>query len=130
MQVMQPSLPDPLDQALGTYIRVRRKRLGISQSKLAESVGVTFQQVQKYERGFNRVSFSALVKIAKALDCRVSDLIEEIDGPASDVEDPHSAANLLKQPGAAQLLESYGRIRSKTVRQAILDLSQKMSLLP
>ena len=127
---MQPDLSDPLDKALGAYIRVRRKRLGISQSKLAESVGVTFQQVQKYERGANRVSFSALVKIAKALDCRVSDLIEEMDGPASDVEDPRSAASLLMQPGAAELLESYGNIRSKAVRRAILDLSRKLSLLP
>ncbi len=127
---MQPDLSDPLDRALGTYIRVRRKRLGMSQSKLAESVGVTFQQVQKYERGANRVSFSALVKIAKALDCRVAELVEEIDGPASSVEDPLSASKLLMQPGAAELLESYGNIRSKAVRQAILDLSRKLSLLP
>ena len=61
--------PNALDIALGNRIRQRRKGLGVSQTTLAEAIGLTFQQVQKYERGFNRVSFSRLVDIAHALDC-------------------------------------------------------------
>jgi transcriptional regulator with XRE-family HTH domain len=58
--------PDPIDTAVGTHILLRRKQLGISQSKLAHAIGVTFQQVQKYERGANRVSASSLAKIEGA----------------------------------------------------------------
>jgi len=74
---------DPLDAALGRNIRIRRKSLGLSQSALAAAVGLTFQQVQKYESGANRVSFSKLAEIAKALNCRIADLIEGLDGGES-----------------------------------------------
>jgi transcriptional regulator with XRE-family HTH domain len=102
--------------------------MGVSQTKLAESIGVTFQQIQKYERGANRVSFSALVRIAKALDCRVADLIEDVDGVAKAATACTPASVLLMQFGAADLLESYSKIQSKTVRQAIVDLSRKLSM--
>jgi len=128
VDVMQTSGSDPLDSALGAHIRVRRKRMGVSQTKLAESIGVTFQQIQKYERGANRVSFSALVRIAKALDCRVADLIEDVDGVAKAATACTPASVLLMQFGAADLLESYSKIQSKTVRQAIVDLSRKLSM--
>lgn len=59
--------PDPIDIHVGAKIRVRRKQLGISQSALAETLGVTFQQVQKYEKGSNRVSASMLYKQEKSL---------------------------------------------------------------
>jgi transcriptional regulator with XRE-family HTH domain len=63
--------PDPIDVEVGARIRVRRKYLSLSQSALAEALGLTFQQVQKYERGANRVSASMLVKIATRLDTTV-----------------------------------------------------------
>ncbi len=71
--------PHPLDVHLGGQIRRIRKRLRISQDRLAGEVGVTFQQIQKYERGTNRVSFSMLVLISRALDCRVQDLIGDLE---------------------------------------------------
>ncbi len=61
--------PHPLDVALGCRIRLRRRELGLSQAHLARQLGITFQQVQKYERGTNRVSFSRFVEIAQALRC-------------------------------------------------------------
>ena len=70
---------NPLDIALGARIRVRRKSLGLSQDDLAVQVGLTFQQIQKYERGANRVSFSRLVEIARTLKCRAQDLIGDLD---------------------------------------------------
>ena len=69
----------PVDVHVGARMRQRRTLLGMSQEKLGTAVGLTFQQIQKYERGFNRVSFSRLVDIAHALDCRVVDLIGDLD---------------------------------------------------
>lgn len=70
--------PHPLDVELGRYIRRRRRELGLSQDQLGRMIGVTFQQVQKYEHGTNRVSFSRLVEIAQSLDCSVADLIGDL----------------------------------------------------
>lgn len=113
--------PNPLDLVLGARIRERRKTLGVTQTALAEAAGVTFQQIQKYERGFNRVSFSRLVDIAHALDCRVADFVGELDeGPAAQ-----SAFNrqpsLLDQPDAAALLAGYAAM-PLNLRRAVLSL--------
>lgn len=64
--------PDPIDVAVGARVRLMRLARGMTQQKLADASGVTFQQMQKYERGLNRVSASRLVHIANALDCPVS----------------------------------------------------------
>src|SRR5512145_2081507 len=64
--------PNPVDRHVGLRIRMRRKELGVSQERLAEAVGITFQQVQKYERGANRVSASKLWEIAAALKTPVA----------------------------------------------------------
>src|SRR5437763_17132626 len=82
-QVAEPSTkaPDPMDIALGAAVRIRRRSLGISQEALAEQCGVSFQQIQKYENGANRISFSRLVQIARALQCRVVDLLDVLDTP-------------------------------------------------
>jgi len=70
--------PHPLDIELGRYIRKRRRELGLSQDQLGRMIGVTFQQVQKYEHGTNRVSFSRLVEIAQSLNCSVAELIGDL----------------------------------------------------
>src|ERR1700760_4316255 len=64
--------PNPVDRHVALRIRLRRKELGISQEKLAESIGLTFQQVQKYERAANRVSASKLWEVARALETSIS----------------------------------------------------------
>jgi transcriptional regulator with XRE-family HTH domain len=74
----QAPQPHPLDVELGRYIRKRRRELGLSQDQLGRMVGVTFQQVQKYEHGTNRVSFSRLVEIAQSLNCSVAELIGDL----------------------------------------------------
>lgn len=68
--------PNPDDVALGAAIRQRRVMIGISQEKLADGLGITFQQIQKYEKGTNRVSWSRLVQIAKALNCSIAGLMK------------------------------------------------------
>ncbi len=73
--------PNPIDVAAGVRIRLRRKAIRISQEKLADHLGVSFQQVQKYEKGANRVSLSMAVGIAEALQTSVGYLVGEIDNP-------------------------------------------------
>ncbi|MBV9509856.1 MAG: helix-turn-helix transcriptional regulator [Caulobacteraceae bacterium] len=113
--------PNRLDIVLGARIRDRRKSLGVTQTALAEASGVTFQQIQKYERGFNRVSFSRLVEIARALDCRVADLVDGLDEISSSRPDFRSEPSLLDRPDAGPLLAAYAAAPPR-LRRAILNL--------
>lgn len=110
-----------LDVALGLRIRLRRKALGLSQTALADAVGITFQQVQKYERGYNRVSFSRLVDIAHALECRVVDLIGDIDDAGLPSPLFRQDTAHLRQGGAPELLAAYAAIPGP-LRRTILKL--------
>ena len=97
----------PIDMAVGARIRLTRKARGVSQQALAEAVGLTFQQIQKYERGANRVSASKLAEIAAFLQVPVSELFGT-DAAASGLTD--ELADLLGAPGALELLKTYGRL--------------------
>jgi transcriptional regulator with XRE-family HTH domain len=113
--------PNTLDVALGLRIRLRRKALALSQTALADAVGITFQQVQKYERGYNRVSFSRLVDIAHALECRVIDLIGDIDDAGLPSPLFRQDTTHLRQGGAPELLAAYAAIPGP-LRRTILKL--------
>ena len=117
----QKHSPHHLDVALGLRIRQRRKVLGISQTTLAGSVGLTFQQIQKYERGFNRVSFSRLVDIAHALDCRVVDMIGDLDDGAMPSPLFGQSTEHLRESGAPELLSAYS-VAPPALRRVILKL--------
>lgn len=114
--------PDPIDIAVGHRIRVRRKWLGVSQSTLADHLGVSFQQVQKYERGANRVSASMLVKIAQKLDTSVAELVGETATPQGD----ESLFEKLAVPGAVQLLDAFASVQQPALRTAILNLTRSL----
>lgn len=118
--------PHPLDIALGSRIRLRRRELGFSQEQLAREVGITFQQVQKYEHGTNRVSFSRLVEIAQALHCGVSDIVGDLDKPGANPAFSRHLANLNEQ-GAAELLDAYASIQAPKHRRAILNLAKQLA---
>src|SRR5271163_5343803 len=76
--------PNPVDLHVGARIRLRRRMQGVSQEKLADALGLTFQQVQKYERGANRVSASKLYEIATALQAPVSYFFDGLADPSED----------------------------------------------
>ena len=118
--------PHPLDIALGSRIRLRRRELGYSQEQLAREVGITFQQVQKYEHGTNRVSFSRLVEIAQALNCAVSDIVGDLDKPGGTSTFSRHLAHL-NEPGAADLLDAYASIQTPKHRRAILNLAKQLA---
>jgi len=118
--------PHPLDIALGSRIRLRRRELGFSQEQLAREVGITFQQVQKYEHGTNRVSFSRLVEIAQALKCGIVDIIGDLDRPTGGEPFSRHLASL-SEPGATELLDAYASITSPKHRRAILNLAKQLA---
>lgn len=124
--IAEESAPHPLDVALGSRIRLRRRELGLSQEQLARQVGITFQQVQKYEHGTNRVSFSRLVEIAQALRCGVMDIVGDLDKSKVSSMFAHHVARL-NEPGAADLLEAYAAIQSPKHRRAILNLAKQLA---
>jgi len=108
----------PLDAALGERIRGRRRDLGLSQSALAGRLGITFQQVQKYENGANRVSASMLIKLSEALGMPVAELLQV----------GHAAPPADRDEQAAQLQAAFAKIQSSEMRAAVLTLVAGLSL--
>ncbi len=113
---------EPTDVAVGARIRFYRKHRGLSQSFVGDKLGVSFQQIQKYERGTTRVSASMIVKMADALGVSISALFGELDPPAEQSELFH----YLTTPGAPALLECYAKM-SPLARQGVLALSRSLA---
>lgn len=122
--------PDPVDLYVGARIRMRRKLLGVSQERLAEQLGLTFQQVQKYERGANRVSASKLHAIGTALSAPVAYFFEGFGGAAaSGVGEADSSAfvhELVMPPEGMELAALFPRLKRARVRRKILDLVRSL----
>lgn len=117
-----------VDRMLGAVLRLRRAELGMSQEQLAAALGVTFQQVQKYEKGLNRISASRLYDAAAALDMPVTQFFAELSAENSRGEQrTPSSAKLLSSPEAIELLRFFGMIESKHVRRRVVDLVRAMS---
>ena len=122
--------PNPVDTHVGSRVRLRRMLLGMSQERLGESMGLTFQQVQKYEKGVNRIGASRLFQISKILDVPVQFFFEEAPhiGPASQVRgmaEPHSEAFILEFLNSREGLElnrAFVKIGDAKVRKSIVDL--------
>lgn len=116
--------PSPIDVHVGSRIRMRRKLLGYSQEKLGSSLGVTFQQVQKYERGANRVGSSRLYNIAQALDVPVSFFFDDYSGEINEGEKQHKhlSIDIMSSNETIKLLRNYYSIEDEIVRKRIFDL--------
>jgi len=115
--------PDPIDVEVGARVRLHRKALGLSQTALAEALGLTFQQIQKYERGANRISASMLVRTAQKLQTTVGALVGELD----ETKPPPSAIEHLSRPGALRLLQAYAALPNNAARQALVAFAAAMS---
>lgn len=129
--------PDPIDRHVGTRIRGRRVGLRISQTKLGQSIGVTFQQIQKYESGTNRVGASNLFKIAKALSVEVAFFFEGMgseEAMAIPMPETGMVVGLAELPAqsfdvnpmnsreAFELMHNYFRIPDPIVRKRLFQL--------
>ena len=124
--------PDPIDRHVGTRIRGRRVGLRISQTKLGHSIGVTFQQIQKYESGTNRVGASNLFKIAKALGVEVAFFFEGVSredpgtlAPSLGLAEPPQQSfdiNPMNSRESFELMHNYFRIPDPIVRKRLFQL--------
>ncbi|MBR4927762.1 MAG: helix-turn-helix transcriptional regulator [Alphaproteobacteria bacterium] len=130
----------PVDAYVGSRIKLRRNLLGISQERLAEEVGITFQQVQKYERGLNRVSAGRLWQIAKTLGVSVNFFFEETNNnyqvpltvpssaPLCFCEDsPRVEDDILARKDVIELVRHYLMISDPKVAKNVLDLIKSLS---
>src|SRR5258707_241948 len=107
--------PNPIDVRVGSRVRLRRNMLGLSQEKLGEAIGLTFQQVQKYERGANRIGASRLYELSQVLDVPVPFFFDDTDPvrapaiPAGFAEPPAEAfdSDPLRRQETIELVEAY-----------------------
>ena len=127
---MSVKRPDPGDIEVGHRIRIERLARGLSQTALANQLGVTFQQVQKYEKGVNRVGAGRLTKIAEVLGIEVGTFFsgkDILDAEEKKVSGEASPLKLLTVSGAFRLLRAYGDIEDSNLRRAIVDLVEQIS---
>lgn len=115
-----------VDRKVGKRIRERRLEIGMSQETLADLLGVTFQQVQKYEKGVNRVAAGRLWELSLALDLRISAFFESASRSGADTSKNDPMQEALATPGACELVKLYASIRSPKLRRKILDLVKAM----
>jgi transcriptional regulator with XRE-family HTH domain len=130
--------PNPIDVHVGSRVRLRRTLLGMSQEKLGEAIGLTFQQVQKYERGANRIGASRLYDLARVLDVPVSFFYEEMS-PETKERSPALAQGLYEEPEpyepdpmakreTLELVRAYYRIADPQVRKRLFDLTKALAV--
>ena len=129
--------PNPVDVHVGTRVRLRRTLLGISQDRLAEAIGLTFQQVQKYERGANRIGASRLWDLSRVLDCSMSFFFEEMDDQtaqasprnlSSESRDLEPRANdPMTKRETLELVRAYYQINDYHVRRRIYELARALA---
>ena len=112
----------PVDVHVGARMRQRRSLLGMSQTNLGTAVGLTFQQIQKYERGTNRIGSSRLKKVATVLGVGVGTLFAESDGDDQWGRDP--LTEITSQPHAARLLKAFAGITDEKLRLALVKLAE------
>ncbi|GHU13273.1 transcriptional regulator [Alphaproteobacteria bacterium] len=120
-----------LDAYIGNKIKFRRSLLGISQDKLGTHLGVTFQQIQKYEKGTNRVSASMLYNIANFLDVNISFFTDDFENSTKTLnEDSSNAYNvdISKKKESIDLLRVYYKISDASVRKRILELMKAVAV--
>ena len=117
--------PNPVDVHVCSRVRLRRMLLGMSQEKLGETLGLTFQQVQKYEKGTNRIGASRLHQIGNVLGVPVSYFFEDLTGDASAKANDKEVIYLkgvLDMPEGVTLVTHFVRIEQQSVRRKLVDL--------
>lgn len=131
--------PRPVDVHVGARLRQRRTLLGMSQEKLGEAVALTFQQIQKYERGANRIGASRLYQLAQVLDVSVSYFFEEMPGEvqktrgdyaskaSSQVLENVQVSDPMARRETLELVRAYYRIEDPKVRKRMFELTKSIA---
>lgn len=130
--------PNPVDIHVGTRIRLQRRLLGMTQQDFATALGLTFQQVQKYERGLNRIAASRLYDMARILGVDLAFFFEDMQEDVSD-KSPSRMAGIrdaqasefkpdpMQRRETLELVRNYYRIKDNSMRKIIFDLCERMS---
>ena len=127
--------PNPIDIHVGKHVRSRRKLLGMSQAKLGKAINVTFQQIQKYERGMNRISSSRLYQLSKVFDIPVANFFEDLPAEISgrnapglaDVKAASFQGDPLIKQETLKLVRSYYSIANPNLRKRIRELVKALA---
>jgi transcriptional regulator with XRE-family HTH domain len=126
-----PRSANPVDEHVGSRIRLRRQVVGLSQEKLGESLGVTFQQVQKYERGTNRVGASRLYDLSRVLEVPVNFFYEGLGDDANmafgDNDQRPLVYDFIKSSEGVQLALAMSQIEDRTLRRQLVDLARAIA---
>lgn len=128
---MTKKAPNPIDRHVGSRVRMRRMMVSMSQEKLGEALGITFQQVQKYEKGTNRIGASRMQHIATILGVPVSYFFEDAPGEPNAAgfaeAGPDYVSSFLTTTDGLQLTKAFVRIQDPKVRRRIVDLVTAMA---
>ncbi|MDQ2082157.1 helix-turn-helix transcriptional regulator [Xanthobacteraceae bacterium Astr-EGSB] len=134
---MVKKAPNPIDKHVGSRVRMRRMMLGMSQEKLGDALGLTFQQVQKYEKGTNRIGASRLQQISQILQVPVAFFFEgapEIPGTATwsenglnEAPSPTYVSDFLATSDGLALTKAFMRIEDAKLRRRIVDLVEQIA---
>lgn len=122
----------PIDAHVGKRVRIRRKILSMSQTKLGDAIGLTFQQIQKYERGANRIGASRLFELSEVLDVPVSyffdDLPADIVPRSSGLGEANSMpSDPLREPISLDLVRAYSKIKNAGTRKSLFNLAKALA---
>lgn len=118
---------DPIDSVIGRRVRRIRTARGMSQTELGNAINVTFQQIQKYEAGTNRIAASTLIRMAAALGVEPNDLLTSTVTPLQTSSE-NARPSLLSTPGAEALLAAYAQLNSDALRRAVLTIVREMNV--
>jgi len=127
---MAKKLPNPIDKHVGSRVRMRRMMLGMSQSTLAAGLDLTFQQVQKYEKGTNRISASRLQHISQILQLPVTFFFEGTPGQSKAKDDAPSLAyvtDFLATRNGLALTKAFMKIKDAKLRRNIVNLIEEIA---
>jgi transcriptional regulator with XRE-family HTH domain len=127
---MARKVPHSIDQYVGNRVRTRRLALGMSQTKLADAIGLTFQQVQKYEKGTNRMGSSRLMQIAHVLEVPVTFFFEGAPGQpkiSRTAPSPDFVTQFLSKEDGLALTRAFMRLRDAKVRRSIVHLVENIA---
>ena len=132
--MMAKKAPNPTDKHVGARVRMRRMMLGMSQEKLGDALGLTFQQVQKYEKGANRIGASRLQQISHILQVPVSFFFEgapnvpgQTDGRMAEAPSPAYVSDFLATSDGLALTKAFMRIKDAKLRRRIVDLVEQIA---
>ena len=122
-----PRVINSIDKQVGQNIRIFREAKGLSQTKLGDAIGVTFQQIQKYEKGTNRIGAGRLVQIAEVLGLPIARIFDSVASIVGTRQSGPVVTDLLSAPYAVDMLQAFSKVPSNSVKRSLVALTQSVA---